>query len=110
MLLVEVSLPTYVYRKIFRSSKEGRLKDVVVDITKSRKSNMVMVLIKDVPKGWWAALKILREGTGKLYMLKEVSYLDIPSKVLKLSMISGWKSEYEEIVNKELKRWGLKNE
>jgi hypothetical protein len=110
MLLVEVSIPAYVYKKLLRSSKNGGLKDVVVDVTRSRRSNIVRVIIRDIPKGWWVALRILREGTGKLYMLKEVSYLDIPSKVLKLSMDIKWKQEYEKVVDEELRRWGLRHE
>jgi len=110
MLLVEVSIPAYTYKRLLRRSKKGSFKDVVVDVTRSRRSNTVKVIIRDVPKGWWVALRILREGTGKLYMLKEVSYLDIPSKVLKLSMDIEWKQEYEKVIDEELKRWGLRHE
>ena len=63
--------------------------------------------IEDCPKGWWVALKILREGYGKLYVLREVKYMDIPSKLMELSMERRWRPEYERVIEEELSRWGL---
>jgi hypothetical protein len=108
MLLVEVNIPLYLHRKIY-SKKVGDLKDVILDVTRSRGFNITRVFVKETPKGWWVALRILREGSGKLYMLREINYMDIPSKLLKLSMNVDWKPEYEKIMNEELKKWGLRH-
>ena len=110
MLLVEVNVPNYVYKRLLLRRKLGAYKGIVRDIVKSRKSGITRVFIEDCPKGWWVALKILREGTGKLYILKEVKYMDVPSKVMELSMKRRWRPEYEKEIDEELRRWGLKNE
>jgi len=109
-ILVEVNIPKYIYQRILLRKKLGAYRGVVEDIVKSRKSGITRVFIKYCPKGWWVALKILREGSGKLYILEEVSYMDVPSRVMELSMKRRWKPEYEEIIERELKKWGLKYE
>jgi hypothetical protein len=90
--------------------KSDEYKDIIKDVVKSRKSGTIIILIENSPKGWWLVLKILREGTGKLYTIKEVAYMDIPSKVMELSMDAEWKPEYDNIIKEELKRWGLTHE
>jgi len=109
MLLVEINVPFYVYQRLYVRSKSS-FKDVIKEIVRSRRSGLTRVFIEDCPKGWWAALKILREGTGKLYILKEVKYMDVPSKIMELSMKRRWRPEYEKEIDEELRRWGLKNE
>lgn len=109
MLLVEVSVPLYVHTRILKASKQT-YSDVVKEVTRSRANGLTRVFIEDCPKGWWVALKILREGSGKLYVLREVKYMDIPSKVMELSMKRRWRPEYGEIIERELKEWGLKHE
>ncbi|MCC6057265.1 MAG: hypothetical protein LM583_11360 [Desulfurococcaceae archaeon] len=107
MLLISINLPNYVYRKLRILMKSNEYKDVIKDMVKSRKTGSIIILIENSPKGWWLALKILREGSGKLYMIKEVTYMDIPSKVMELSMDAEWKSGYDKIIKEELRRWGL---
>ena len=109
MLLVEVNVPQYVHKRIITASKQT-YRDVIKEITRSKTSGITRVFVEDCPRGWWVALKILREGTGKLYILKEVKYMDVPSKVMELSMKRRWRPEYEKEIDKELRRWGLKNE
>ncbi len=109
MLLIEVLVPQYVHNRIVALSKQT-YKDVVKEVTRSRTSGVTRVFIEDCPKGWWVALKILREGSGKLYLLREVKYMDIPSKVMELSMKRRWRPEYGEEIEEELRRWGLKHE
>jgi len=110
MLLVLINLPNYVYRRLRILMKSDEYKDIIKDVVKSRKSGTIIILIENSPKGWWLVLKILREGTGKLYTIKEVAYMDIPSKVMELSMDAEWKPEYDNIIKEELKRWGLTHE
>ena len=110
MILVEIRAPYYVYKKILLRKRQGTYKDIVKDLVRSRKSGVTRVFIENCPKGWWVALKILREGSGKLYILEEVSYMDVPSKVIELSMKRRWRPKYEEIIRKELKKWGLSHE
>jgi len=109
MLLVEITVPQYVHNRIVVLSKRT-YRDVVKEVTRSKASGITRVFIEDCPRGWWLALKILREGTGKLYVLREVKYMDVPSKVMELSMKHKWKPEYEKEIEEELKRWGLRNE
>ena len=109
MLIVELNVPRYIYQRIYMRIRKG-YRDVVKDIVKSRKSGIVRVFIEDSPRGWWVALKVLREGSGKLYVVKEVKYMDIPSKVMELSMKRRWNPEYGQIIEEELRKWGLKNE
>jgi len=109
MLMVEVNVPQYIHQRIIvRASKS--YKDIIKEITRSRTTGITRVFIEDCPKGWWAALKILREGSGKLYILKEIKYMDIPSKVMEISMKRRWRPEYEKEIDEELRRWGLRNE
>jgi len=109
MLMVELNVPRYVWKHISNLTKKI-YRDVVIELTKARTTSICRVFIKDCPRGWWVALKILREGSGKLYILREVKYLDIPSKVMELSVEQEWKPEYEKIIEEELRKWGLKNE
>jgi len=109
MLLVEVLVPRYQHKHIVAMSKQ-LYKDVIKEVTRSRATHITRAFIEDSPKGWWVALKILREALGRLYILKEVKYLDIPSKVMELSMSHLWDLKYEEIIEEELRKWGLKNE
>lgn len=111
-MLVELNVPKYVYMRLFgRKRKVSPYKDVIKEITRSKSTGATRVFIEDSPKGWWVAVKIFREGGfGKLYVLREVKYLDIPSKVMELSMERNWKPEYEEIIEEELRKWGLRNE
>ena len=108
MLLVEIRAPYYVYKRILLRKKQGAYKDIIKDLVRSRKSGITRVFIEDCPKGWWVALKILREGIGKLYMLEEIKYMDIPSRVMELSMKRLWKPAYEGVIEEELKKWRLK--
>lgn len=108
MLLVELNIPQYVYQRIAKARKN--YKDVIKEITRSKSSGLTRVFIKDCPRGWWVALKILREGSGKLYLLREFKYMDMPSKIMELSMEGYWKPEYEKVIEEELRRWGLKHE
>jgi hypothetical protein len=105
MLLAEVSAPWYIYRRILMRQRRG-WDDVIIEINKSRKG-VIRVFIKDTPKGWWVALRILHEGVGDLYILKKVGYMDIPSKVLEIGMKDRWSPEYEGIIGEELRKWGL---
>jgi len=109
MLLVEMNIPYFVHNRIVTMSKQS-YRDVVKEITRSKSSGLTRVFIEDCPKGWWVALKMLREGSGKLYLLREVKYMDIPSKLMELSMKRYWEPEYEKVIEEELKRWGLKHE
>jgi len=110
MLLILINLPNYVYRRLRALMKSKEYKDTIKDIVKSRKSGVVIIFIENSPKGWWLVLKILREGIGRLYTIKEVTYMDIPSRVVELSMEAKWKPEYDNIIKEELKRWGLTHE
>ncbi|MEM1673225.1 MAG: hypothetical protein QW448_04560 [Thermofilaceae archaeon] len=67
------------------------------------------MLLEETPKGWWLALRILKEGTGRLYILKEVKYLDIPSKIMELSFKDVWDPEYSQVIEEELRKWGVGN-
>jgi hypothetical protein len=107
MILVEVLIPKNVYTKILTKKRRGVFGDVILEVRRSKGANVTRVFIKNSPKGWWAALRILREGAGKLYILKEVSYMDIPSKVLEIGMKERWSPEFERIIEEELRRWGL---
>jgi alpha-amylase/alpha-mannosidase (GH57 family) len=105
MILVEVLIPKNVYTRILMQMRRGAFRDVILEMRKSK--GATRVFLKNSPKGWWAALRILREGAGKLYVLKEVSYMDIPSKVLEIGMKERWSPEFERIIEEELRRWGL---
>jgi hypothetical protein len=106
MLLVEVSAPWYIYRRILMRQRRG-WDDVIIEINKSRKG-VIRVFIKDTPKGWWLALRILRDGVGDLYILKKVGYMDIPSKVLEIGFTKNrWSPIYEGIIDEELRKWRL---
>jgi len=109
MLLVEMNVPRFVHEQIVTMSKQD-YRDVVIEVTRSKASGLTRVFIKDSSKGWWVALKILQKGSGKLYLLREVKYMDIPSKLMELSMERYWRSEYEKVIEEELRRWGLKHE
>jgi len=109
MLLVEMNVPRYMYMQIVALAK-GNYRDVIREVTKSKSTGFTRVFIEDSPKGWWVALKILRKGSGRLYLLREVKYMDIPSKLMELSMELYWKPEYEKVIEEELKRWGLNHE
>lgn len=108
MLLVEIRLPKYLHRKLANRLK-SRYNDVVRKILRHAKSNTTFVLLERSPKGWWLALRILREGEGKLHIIETVKYLDIPSRVLELSFKEEWKPEYSQVIEKELVEWGLEN-
>ena len=108
LILVKIKAPYYVYRKILSQRRQGTYKGIIKDLIK--KSDVIWVFIKNCPKGWWVALRILRESPGKLYILKEVNYMDVPSKVIELSAEYEWKPEYEEMIKKELEGWGLSHE
>ncbi len=108
-MLVEVNIPQYVHQRIIVRARKN-YRDVIKEVSRSRTSGVTRVFIEDCPKGWWVALKILREGSGKLYLLREVKYMEIPSKVMEISMKRRWKPEYEEIIKKELDEWGLSHE
>jgi hypothetical protein len=105
--LVEISAPWNIYPKIYKWRKSNVLGDVILELSRSRGSGVIRVFIKDTPKGWWLALRILRDGVGNLYMLKKVGYMDIPSKVLEIGMKDRWSPEYEGIIDEELRKWGL---
>ena len=108
MIMVELEVPFYVYARLWKRLK--RHSDVVKEISRSGSTHTTRIFIEDSPRGWWLALKILREGVGKLYILREVKYLEIPSKLMELSTKRKWELEYEKIIAEELARWGLKNE
>jgi len=95
------------YKRILRLWKIH--KDTIEDIVKKRESKTI-IFLKDTPKGWWLAVRLMRECSGKLYILKEVGYMDIPSKLMELSFERRWRLEYESIVERELKNWGLKDD
>ncbi len=63
LLMVELNIPRYVHIRINEASKRT-YKDVIKEVSRSRKSGITRVFIEDCPRGWWVALKILREGTG----------------------------------------------
>jgi len=109
MLLVEMNVPHFVHNQIVALCKRT-YKDVVKEVTRSKSSWLTRVFIEDSPRGWWVALKILQKGSGRLYLLREVKYMDIPSKLMELSMELYWKPEYEKVIEEELRRWGLKHE
>jgi len=106
MLMVEISIPRYVHKKLRKNIRRA-YNDIVKEVVRSR-SSVTRVFIEDCPKGWWLALQILREGSGRLYLMKEVKYIDIPSKVMELSMKHEWSPEYENEIEEELRKWGLK--
>lgn len=109
LLLVEVTLPGYAHKRLY--SKVRRLyKDTLQNFVRDGRKNTTYVFLKDSPKGWWVALSILREGAGKLYMVKEVKYMDIPSMIMELSFKEEWSSQYEQVIEEQLEKWGLKNE
>jgi hypothetical protein len=107
VLLVEISVPKSIYRKFYMWKKSKVFGDVILEVSSSRGSGVTRVFIKNTPKGWWLALRILREGAGDLYMLKKVGYMDIPSKVLEIGMKDRWSPIYEGIIGEELRKWGL---
>jgi hypothetical protein len=107
MILVEVLIPKNVYTRILTKKRKGVFGDVILEMRRPKGANITRVFLKNSPKGWWAALRILREGAGKLYILKEVSYMDMPSKVLEIGMKERWSPEFERIIEEELRRWGL---
>lgn len=107
MLLIEVPLPRYVYRRLIASKQ---YQDVIKNIVRHVRSGTTFVLLEDSPKGWWAALKILREGAGKLYIAREIKYLDVPSRIMDLSFKKRWRPQYSQVIEEELKKWGLKYE
>jgi hypothetical protein len=105
MLLLELQVPPYVYKKILEKTKKY-YNDVVKDVVKSKKTRTARIFIENTPRGWWVALTLLREGPGTIYILKSVSIIDIPSKILELSR-ENWNNEFEKIIREELKKWGL---
>jgi hypothetical protein len=107
MLMVELYVPRYEWKRIIDLIKKS-YKDVVIEMTKARASGIIRIFIKDCPKGWWLAMKLSWRGLGKIYMLKRVDYIDIPSVIIELSKKRIWKPEYEDIIEKELRKWGLK--
>ena len=109
MLMVEVKVPTYVHQRIFMRVKKNYT-DVTAEITRVKGKNNTRLIIDETPKGWWLALRILREGQGKLYHLKEIQYMEIPSKLMELSFKNRWDDSWEELIRKELKKWGLSHE
>jgi hypothetical protein len=107
MLLAEVMVPQNGYRNIL--SLTNNYKNVVVSAERSRKTGITRVFIKNTPEGWWLALRIISMGAGKLYILKEISIMDIPSKILELGFKEKkWKPEFKDIIDGELRRWRLK--
>ncbi|MEM4562963.1 MAG: hypothetical protein QXI55_03485 [Thermofilum sp.] len=108
MLLVEVLLPKYVHRRI-ASKLLRQHREVVKSVIRHTKTRTAYVLLEETPKGWWLALRILKEGAGRLYILREVKYLDIPSKIMELSFKDAWDPEYSQVIEEELKKWGVRN-
>lgn len=107
MLLVEISVPKSIYWKIHKW-KKGIFGDVILELSSSRGSGVTRVFIKNTPKGWWLALRILHEGAGNLYILKRVGYMDIPSKVMEICFKNKqWRPVFEGIIDEELRKWGL---
>lgn len=109
MLLVEMSLPRYVHNQLASRARRW-YKDAVKNLVRDIKSSTTFVFLEESPRGWWVALRILREGTGKLYMVREIKYMDVPSKIMELSFEEKWDPKYNHIIEEELNRWGLKNE
>jgi hypothetical protein len=107
VLLVEISAPRSIYWKIVKWRKSNVLGDVILELSRSRGSGVTRAFIKNTPKGWWLALRILHEGAGNLYMLKKVDYMDIPSKIMEIGMKDRWSPEFEGIIDEELRKWGL---
>ena len=81
-------------------------KDAINDIIK--RSDKMIIFLKNTPKGWWLAIKFMREFSGKLYILNQVGYMDIPSRLMELSFEKRWKIEYEKEIEDVLKKWGVK--
>ena len=107
LLVVIESIIKSEYTRILELRKNH--KDAIEDVIK-KKGGRTTIFLKDTPKGWWLAVRLVRECSGKLYILKEVGYMDIPSKLMELSFERRWRLEYESIVERELKNWGLKDD
>ena len=101
-------MPDYVFARISKMLRKLKGSGTIKEVTKSRSAGLTRIFIEESPLGWWIALKLINMGTGKLYVVREVGYLDVPSVVMELAMKPAWKPEYAEVIEKELKAWGLK--
>lgn len=101
-------MPDYVFARISKTLRKLKESGTIKEVTKSRASGLTRVFIEESPMGWWVALKLINMGTGKLYVVREVGYLDVPSVVMELARKPTWKPEYAEVIERELKAWGLK--
>ena len=105
MMLVELAgIPMHVHRQIRKQLQ--RHVDVTIDVLRSRKNRVTRVFLKETPKGWWLALRIMTKGPSKLYRLVEISEVDVPSALLEASLKNRWTPELERRVAKALEEWG----
>ena len=104
MISIEKDLITSEHKRLLDLRKRH---DVIEDIIRKR-GGRTLIFLKNTPKGWWFAVKFMREFSGKLYILNQVGYMDIPSRLMELSFQKRWKPEYEKEIETVLETWGVK--
>lgn len=107
IIVIEKPIIKIEYDRILKLRK--RHEDTIEDIIRKRNGKTI-IFLKNTPKGWWLAVKLVREYSGKLHILNEVGYMDIPSRLMELSFERRWKPEYESEIKKELEKWGLRHD
>jgi hypothetical protein len=105
MLVIEAKLPHREHKKLRDLMKKKGFKKILKGVIKSPKAGITTIFIENSPKGLWLALRILHRGNGKLYLLKEINPMDIPSRIIELSLESEWRANYSKIIKEELEKW-----
>ncbi|GEM_PF-7036850 len=102
---LQLDLPPSRYTKLFHKLKKEKGKDIE-EIFPSRSRRSLKIVFKKSPYSFWIILRLLSKNIGKLFIMREINPLDIPSGLLKLSECE-WNEEVERKISRAMSKWKI---